>query len=367
MDKSSMLDIRKQINEVDKQMAELFEKRMNLVKEVAKNKIAYALPIEDKVREKQVIETNLNYIQEDEIKEYYVSFMKDTMEVSKKYQSRLMEGMKVAYCGVEGAFGHIATKSLFTNQNLLPYASFSEAYKSVENGECDACVLPLENSHAGDVGLVNDLIFSGSLFINNIIDVDVVHNLIVKKGVRMDEIDTVCSHPQALAQCQKYIQKHGFKTLDHVNTAIAAKELSENGDRNVAVIASADVAKLYDLDILETNINESRNNTTRFAVFSRNLNTNKSKNKMGEHFILVFTVLNEAGALAKTLNIIGSHGFNMRTLRSRPMKELQWNYYFFVEADGDINSSDGKDMIVQLRTVCDRLKVVGSYYSQADR
>ena len=122
-----------------------------------------------------------------------------------------------------------------------------------------------------------------------------------------------------------------------------------------------------DLDILETNINESRNNTTRFAVFSRNLNTNKSKNKMGEHFILVFTVLNEAGALAKTLNIIGSHGFNMRTLRSRPMKELQWNYYFFVEADGDINSSDGKDMIVQLRTVCDRLKVVGSYYSQADR
>ena len=104
-----------------------------------------------------------------------------------------------------------------------------------------------------------------------------------------------------------------------------------------------------------------------FAVFSKTLATQNSVNKMGEHFILVFTVINEAGSLAKTLNIIGSHGFNMRTLRSRPMKELQWNYYFFVELDGNINSPDGKDMINELRSVCDRLKIVGTYYSFKER
>ena len=101
-------------------------------------------------------------------------------------------------------------------------------------------------------------------------------------------------------------------------------------------------------------------------MFSRSLNTQKAINRIGEHFILVFTVLNEAGALAKTLNIIGSFGFNMRTLRSRPMKGLQWNYYFFIEGDGDINSIDGQDMIRQLKTVCDRLKVVGTYYSHIE-
>lgn len=364
---SDLKEIRNKINQIDKQMAELFEQRMNLAKKVAEYKIENALPIEDKIREAKLIETNLSYINDEQIKEYYVSFAKQTIEISKQYQSRLMQGMKIAYCGVEGAFAHIASKSIFSNQTLLPFASFNEAYNAVVKGYCDACVLPLENSYAGDVGSVMDLIFSGSLYINNIIDVDIVHNLIAKKGAKLSDIKNVCSHPQALSQCQKYINKKGFKTFEHTNTAMAAKELSLSNDMTSAVIASEEVAKNYDLEILETNVNEARNNTTRFAVFSRVLKERQVVNKMGEHFILVFTVLNEAGALAKTLNIIGSHGFNMRTLRSRPMKELQWNYYFFVELDGDISSNDGADMINQLRSVCDRLKVVGTYYSFKER
>lgn len=122
-------------------------------------------------------------------------------------------------------------------------------------------------------------------------------------------------------------------------------------------------AELYGLKVIESNINTTRNNTTRFVALSRSQNLPDALTKMGEHFILVFTVKNEAGALANTLNIIGAHGFNMRTLRSRPMKELLWNYYFYVELDGNINSEDGKDMLIQLRTVCDRLKLVGTYRS----
>ena len=215
--------------------------------------------------------------------------------------------------------------------------------------------------------LISFLKNRGNMKVNNVIDVEITHNLLAKKGTNIKNIKKVISHPQALSQCNSYILEKGFEKVESSNTAIAAYELSQSDDDSVAVIASKEVANLYDLEVLQANINESRNNTTRFAVFSKVLNKRKVVNKMGEHFILVFTVLNEAGALAKTLNIIGAHNFNMRTLRSRPMKELLWNYYFFVEADGDINSSDGQDMIRQLKTVCDRLKVVGTYYSQVER
>ena len=145
---------------------------------------------------------------------------------------------------------------------------------------------------------------------------------------------------------------------------MAAKMIAEKCDPSIAAIASIETAELYNLNIIEKNINASRNNTTRFAAFSRVQNLPNRTAKMGEHFILVFTVKNEAGALANALNIIGSHGFNMRTLRSRPMKELMWNYYFYVELDGNINTIDGSDMLKQLSSMCDRLKLVGAYTSR---
>ena len=208
-----------------------------------------------------------------------------------------------------------------------------------------------------------DLIFSGSLFINQILDLDVVHHLIGTVDASIDTIKTVYSHPQALSQCSDYLKSHHFKEVEYANTALAAKEIAKLNDNTIASIASVDTAELYGLKVIESNINTTRNNTTRFVALSRSQNLPDALTKMGEHFILVFTVKNEAGALANTLNIIGAHGFNMRTLRSRPMKELLWNYYFYVELDGNINSEDGKDMLIQLRTVCDRLKLVGTYRS----
>ena len=136
--------------------------------------------------------------------------------------------------------------------------------------------------------------------------------------------------------------------------------VSKSLDKNIAAIASSDTAELYGLEVIESNINEKRNNTTRFGAFTRCLN-NTNKNQMNSQFILVFTVKNEAGALAKTLNIIGSYGFNMRSLRSRPMKELLWNYYFYAELEGDINSTNGIEMLRALQVFCDKLKIVGTY------
>lgn len=358
---SELDNTRKKINEIDQQMAHLFEERMNCCKNVAEYKIKHAMPIYDATREIEVISRNSTYIENEEIREYYVNFLKETMDISKKYQARLIEGMKVAYSGVEGAFAHIAAMKMFPKANYISYPSFEEAYQAVEKGDCDTCVLPLENSYAGDVGLVMDLIFSGSLYINQVIELEVVHNLLAKKGAKITDIQKVISHPQALGQCRDYLNTKGFELLEAPNTALASKMVAEGNDFSLASIASNETAELYGLEIIEKGINSSHNNTTRFGAFSRCLSDVSNKNKMGEHFILVFTVKNEAGSLAKTLNIIGSHGFNMRNLRSRPMKELIWNYYFYVELEGDINSSDGKDMLRALNIFCDKLKLVGTY------
>lgn len=365
MRKNSLDEIRVNINEIDQKMAELFVQRMKASKEVAEYKIKNALPILDNSREKEVIKRNAEYVDDVIIKEYYVNFIQSIMDISKAYQRRIIEKMIVGYSGVPGSFGYLAAKKLFPDATLVAYPDFKDAYLDCENGRCDAVVLPLENSYAGDVGTVMDLTFNGTLYINQMIDLDVVHHLIGTKEATKESIKEVISHPQALAQCAEYIKRNNFAMKECINTAIAAKGIALKNDPAFAAIASSDTADLYGLKIVESNINSSRNNTTRFATFSRRLNQPSPTSKMGEHFILVFTVVNEAGALAKTLNIIGAHGFNMRNLKSRPMKTLMWSYYFFVELDGNINTEDGKEMLKQLSTLCDRLKLVGTYPSHS--
>jgi chorismate mutase/prephenate dehydratase len=361
---SNLNDTRKKINAIDKEMAKLFVERMNASKEVAEYKMEHGLPIYDRIREEEVIKKNTELIEEDDLKKYYVMFLQDLMDTSKSYQQEIMQGLRVGYSGAQGAFGYIAAKKMFADAKYISYPSFNEAYVGCEKGECDIVVLPVENSYAGDVGTVMDLMFSGSLYINQMIDLDVVHNLVACKGATKETIKKVYSHPQALAQCAEYLKTTDYEQIEYANTAMAAEMISEKKDLTLAAIASSETSELFGLDIIDSHINASRNNTTRFAAFSRVQNLTSPTAKMGEHFILVFTVKNEAGALANALNIIGSHGFNMRTLRSRPMKELMWNYYFYVELDGNINTVDGSDMMMQLSSMCDRLKLVGAYTSR---
>lgn len=358
---SKLDENRLKINKIDEQMAKLFEERMLIAKDIAEYKLQHALPILNKNRENEVIEKNSKYINNNIIREYYLNYLKNTMDLSKKYQQRIMEGIKVAFSGVEGAFAHIASKKMFPNATYISFGDFAKAYKAVENGECDVCVLPLENSYAGDVGHVLDLMFSGTLVVNQVYELEVIHNLLGKKGTSKKDIKSVISHPQALSQCFDYISKNNLETIEAQNTALAAKFVAEGNNFTLGAIASSDNAELYDLEILESRINTSNNNTTRFGAFSRCKNDSLPTAKGGEHSIIMFTVKNEAGALAETLKIIGSHGYNMISLRSRPMKELIWSYYFYVELEGNVNSDNGLEMLKSLETYCDKLKVVGNY------
>ncbi len=353
---------REEIEMIDKEMRELFEKRMTAVEKVADYKKEHGLPIKDAEREEYLIRKNSELLDKKEIGDYYVLFQKKLMELSCDYQKKRNSGMKIAYCGVEGAFAWIAATKMFPGAELITCDSFEQAYSAVENGEADSAVLPIENSYAGEVVNVMDLMFSGNLYVNSVMDIDIVHNLIAPEGATIDGIKKVVSHTQALTQCDAYIKAHGFEKMAYNNTAMAADYVKKLNDPTVAAIASKETAELHGLNILATGINASRSNTTRFASFSRGRNTPGGDVKTrADHFILVFTVKNEAGALAQTLNIIGAHNFNMKSLRSRPMKGLMWNYYFYIEADGNINTRDGRDMLNELGALCANLKLVGTY------
>ena len=349
---------RKIINEVDGEMAKLFTKRMEAVKIVAEYKKNNGLQVFDPVREAQVIEKNSKLVKDEELKSYFVNFITSNMEISKSYQHRLLEGMRVAFSGVEGAFADIAAKKVFPDAKTVAYPDFKSAYNSVVEGQTDCVILPIENSYNGDVGQVMDLAFFGPLHINGIYDIGVVQNLLAVKGTNLEDIKQVISHPQALGQCADYIRKQGFETIEAINTAVAAKQVAESGRHDIAAIASEEAAVQYGLEKIETHINESGSNTTRFAVFSR---TAKASSLDDNYFIMLFTVKNEAGALGEAISIIGNNGFNLKALKSRPTKELIWSYYFFVEGEGNINTPEGAKMLKELEEKCSEIKVLGNF------
>ena len=355
---SELNQARQEIERIDREMEQLFEARLRAAEIIARYKERNGLPVFDPQREALLLEKNTALLNNNAYTSYYVSFLQAVMDISKRYQSRLLEGMRIAFCGVEGAFANIAAKKIFPSGNLISYSDFNSAYFAVQNGECDCCVLPLENSTAGEVGQVVDLMFSGSLYINGVYSLPVIHHLLGMAHANLSDVQKVISHPQALMQCAAYIKENGYEIVQASNTAAAAKTVAELNDVHIAAIASKETASLYGLKILDHDINERSANTTRFAVFSRSVNEYAGSEN---NFILLFTVKNDVGALAKAVNIISAHGFDMRVLRSRPVKDIPWQYYFYVEAKGDQNSDEGKRMLRELSVCCEQLKIVGHY------
>lgn len=354
---SDLQEARKKINEVDARIAKLFEERMDAAALVAKYKMERGLPVFDGAREKEVLDKNLEFIEKKEYEAYYTLFQQNLMDISKSYQSKIISGMKVAFSGVEGAFAHIAAGRIFPQSTLKAYSGFEKAYRSVEKGECDCVVIPIENSIAGEVGSNMDLIFDGTLYINGIYELEVKHNLLGVPGAKASDIREVVSHYQALEQCDGYIKEHNLATRTFVNTAMAAKEVAERKNKSVGAIASRETAGLYGLEILAEKINDANNNTTRFAVLSRQKNDGKKQ----DHFVMMFTVSHQAGALAKAIDIIGKYGFNMEAIKSRSLKEQLWKYYFYTEIEGNPYEKLGAIMLGELEEICDQVRVIGTY------
>ena len=236
---------RQQIDEIDAQMAALFEQRMQAVTMVAHHKAQTGMAVFDASREDAVVAKNVARLQNPKMAAYYEDFIRHTMAVSRSYQEYRLGLDKVAYQGVEGAFTHIALRHLFPHSKALNFAGWNEVFDAVVSGECAYGVLPFENSNAGDVSSVLDLCYQyEGIHVVQMYDQPISQNLLVVPGTALRDVRTVLSHPQAISQSSQFLRANGLTAKASANTAIAAKQVAEMGDKSVAAIASAETAAL---------------------------------------------------------------------------------------------------------------------------
>lgn len=268
--------------------------------------------------------------------------------------------IRASYSGIEGSFAHIATTKIAPDAEYLHFKNFKDAYEATVSGKSDLTVLPIENSMAGEVGQVMDMLFTGPLMVDGIYELPVTHCLLGVKGSKLEGIKQVISHPQALEQCEKFIEGHKLLKTSFENTARAAREVANLKDKSVAAIASVDTAKLYGLKVLKKAINDSKDNTTRFAVLKRKEDVTPDRPDH-DSFILLFTVKHEAGALARAIGVLAVFGYNMRVIRSRSLKKKNWQYYFYTEIEGKADTKNAEKMLKILKGECKSVKVLGTY------
>ena len=356
MDK--LLEARAEIDAVDREMAALFCRRMDAVRAVAAYKMEHGLPVLDAAREEQVVQKNLALLGEKRALygAYYEDLLRREMALSRAMQRRMLGADTVAYQGVEGAFSHIALKRLFPHSAAKSLPTWADVFDEVSRGDAAYGVLPFKNSSAGDVSEVLDLCFAHSeLYVWDVYDLPVRQNLLGVAGARLSYVRTVLSHQQALWQCAPFLKRLGAATAAVANTAAAAKQVAEKGDASVAAIASRETAQLYSLSVLAEDVNESAANTTRFIVIA------KQRRAAGDRFSLLFTVDHRAGALARIMRIIGEEGFNLESIKSRPMPGRQWEYYFYAEVVGDVSEQGARALLEQLEAACRTVRVLGVY------
>ena len=353
---SLLEDARKRINEVDKEIARLFEKRMQAVEDVARYKQEHALPVLDQSREQEVLDRNVNYIENEKYKDSYLSMMKDMMRISRNYQQSLLHKEVVGYQGVEGAFSSIAAKHLFPHYKKRSYTSFEDVIKAVISGEIEYGVLPVENSYSGEVGEVIDLLMKyEQVYIQQIYDLKISQNLLGIKGAKLEDIQQVYSKDQAISQSKQFLEGRGYELISYPNTAMAAEYVARMQDKTKAAIGAKENAELYGLEVLVENINTSMQNTTRFIVVGRELTME------GNEFSVIFSVPHKAGTLVSAMNIIARQGFNMESILSRAMKDKPWEYYFYAAIDGELKEKKAQKMLKELQDVCESVRVAGTY------
>ena len=354
---------RTEIDAVDAEMASLFERRMRAVADVARYKAQTGKPIFDAVREAAVLDKNTARLQDETLRPYYRTFLQEAMAVSRAYQRAMLGRDTAAYQGVQGAWSHIALRRLFPFSRTLSFATWAEVFDAVQNGDAEFGVLPFENSNAGDVSTVLDLLYTHpGLIVARMCDLPIRQDLLGVPGATLAGVRTVISHPQALAQSSVFLQQHGLTTQPWSNTADAAKHIAELKDPSVAAIASAATADLYGLQILAAGVNADGDNTTRFIVIERAEQPPVMTGE-GQRLALLFTARHEPGRLAAVLDQIGARSFNMECIKSRPLPHVPFQYYFYVQLVCPAGSTraDCEALLDILRTDCSTLRLVGAF------
>lgn len=370
----SLDNIRKEIDTIDTQLVQLLKKRMDCSLKVAEIKRAENLPVYHPGREQEIIDRIIQ--NGGEYGEYIGEIYRYLMACSRELQhTRLCDGQNsflprnieesldisgnIACYGNTGAFTHLALMGAFGEDNINPvfYDSFEKVFKAVDSGLVKFGIVPVENSSAGSVSQVYDLLLKYQTFIVGSVNMPICHNLLAVPGADIKSVKTVYSHPQALSQCDDFIKEQGFEPLEYFSTATAAKMVAEKGDISIAAIGSSYCAKENNLKILKESIQSFKRNKTRFILLSKTPIIPKDREKIS----LVFTLPHTPGSLQKILTRFSLHGLNLTKLESRAGKNGDFETCFYLDFLGDIQNEKTQALLQALKAELPDFTFLGNY------
>jgi len=372
-------DMRKEIDAIDNQLVQLFVQRMGVSARIADYKRAENLPIFVPAREREKLAdvaekagpemanyTRVLYSMLFELSRSYQSKRTDTTsplydEITKAVNNtpKLFPQTPMVACqGVEGAYSQIACEKIFKSPFIMYFKNFDGVFTAIEQGLCQYGILPIENSTAGSVKKVYDLMIRHSFSIVRSFRLKIDHNLLALPGAKLEDIREVYSHEQAINQCGEFLQKlTGIKIIPVENTAVAAEMVAKSGRTDVAAISSRSCAELYGLKTLASSIQDKGNNYTRFICISKNMEIYPGSDKTS-----IMMVLNHRpGALYRVMARLYVLGINVTKLESRPLPDRDFEFMFYFDLDTSIYSEEFVQLMCELDDLCEEFKYLGSY------
>ena len=375
----SLPKYREEIEKIDDEILKLFSKRMETAAKIGAYKKENGLPIHVPAVEKQKILKAIENSPE-EIREYSPLLFSLLFELSRSYQNRLNgvnseltekiqkavdetekifpDSPSVACQGVPGAYSQAACERLFRYPKTMYVSSFEAVFSAIEAGLCEYGILPIENSNAGSVQSVYDLMMKHHFYIVRSARIKVSHHLLVKPGTKLSDIREIYSHEQAISQCSHFLaQLPNVSVIACENTAVAAKKVAESERNDIAALASEQSMKLYGLESLQSSVQNTDNNYTRFICISKNLKIFPGADRTS----LMMTLPHEQGSLYRTLSRFYALGINLNKLESRPIPDKEFEFMFYFDLDTPVYSPNLIQLIGELPTVCDTFQYLGSY------
>lgn len=376
-----LVQLREQIDEVDAQMVELYERRMDICRQVGEYKIETGKKVFDRTREMEKIAKVQSMTHNDFNRTGIAELFEQIMSMSRKLQYQLLaqhgsigrlpfievdslgiennsRPVRVVFQGAEGAYSQAAMNQYFGDQiNSFHVDTFRDACCAIEEGSADFAVLPIENSTAGIVNEIYDLLVEFENYIVGEQIIKIEHCLLGVPGTKIEDIKTVYSHPQSLMQSSRYLAAHDWKQISLQNNAFAARKVAEEKDRTQAAIAGEYAGKVYGLDVLQKGVNQSSTNSTRFIIITNQKIFRKDAGKVS----ICFEVPNESGSLYHMLSHFIYNKLNMTKIESRPIEGRNWEYRFFIDFDGNLADSAVKNALRGLRDEARNMKILGNY------
>lgn len=367
-------EIRTDIDRIDNEIIRLFKERMDCAKEVGIYKQANNISVLNQDRENEILDAV--EAKGGEYGSHARLLYSNIMELSRALQHNIVgsgkalkavianaestlpsDNIKVGYQGIKGANGHEATIRLFPNGSAVNYKTFADVFEAVDKGEITYGVLPVENSTAGSVSSVYDLILQHRFYIVGALDLPIDYCLAGLKQSELSDIEKVWSHPQSISQCANYIARNNFDSTPCSNTAIAARDTAIEKRLNVAAICSYKAADEYGLKILDNHIQDNDLNTTRFIVISKKLYIPENANKIS----LCFSLPHVTGSLYSLLCRFNSLGLNLTKIESRPIKDEGFEYLFYLDFSGNVHSENVIALLSQLSEEMPEFSFLGNY------